>query len=269
MKSLLILYTTILTTLTLIIVESTVFSKQAQQEIVDAINTIRRGVSPLAADMREIQWSNCLATVADNYINECRGLAPNYDRQEQAQNGNCSASENIVGESIYSIDGTINSNTVPIQYWASENVNFIYPSTCNGNCLGYVQLIWSTTTFVGCAFLDLITVCGESGARVICNFAEGTRSGTPYIEGIACSNCTPPWSYCNNGLCTLSPTPTTPTISAMSATNLATNSATAPIIAATSEPTVETTPTSNAGSIQIFVILVFAPIFFIILYLHI
>ena len=54
MKSNLILYAIAFSTVSLVVVESTMFSGQEQQDIVDYINLIRRSVSPTAADMREI-----------------------------------------------------------------------------------------------------------------------------------------------------------------------------------------------------------------------
>ena len=259
MQSYLILHAIAFTTLSLIVVESTMFSEQAQQEIVDAINTIRRGVSPSAADTREIQWSDCLAAVANDYLNRCDGSTLNPNRLAEAQNRSCNASEASVGESMYSTSDIPVNSTAVIDSWGAQSSDYTYPSSCSSECLDYIQLIWSSTSLVGCAFLDLSANCPTgTGTLVICDFAEGSMPPTsPYTEGAACSACTAPLLSCNNGLCAIPPPPTqatTPT------TNPATN-ATAPVTTARSELTEGVTPTSNANSLQILFSLVFASIF--------
>ena len=294
MKSYLILPAIVFTTLSLI-VESTMFNEQIQQEIVDAINTIRQGVSPPAADMREIQWSNCLAAVANDYLHRCDGPTRNPGRLTEAQNRGCNASEFSVGENIYSTSGILVSSTAAIDSWGAQSLVYTYPSACSDKCLDYFQLIWSSTSQVGCAFLDLSTGCTSgTGTLVICDFAEGSIPPiSPYTEGAACSACTAPFFGCNNGLCAIPPPttqPTTPTTSPTTSpttnpvtnattnpvtnattnpvTNATTNpvtnpttNATAPVTAATSEPIEGATPTSNASSLQILFALVYASIF--------
>ena len=105
------------------------FSGQEQQDIVDYINQIRRSVSPTAADMREIQWSDCYATVANGFINTCASLQYNANRVTQAQGAGCNESEVTVGENLYMASGSLENNTEPLRAWASESDNYNYATS--------------------------------------------------------------------------------------------------------------------------------------------
>ena len=268
MNSFYVLYVIAFSTLSLFVVESTMFSGQEQQDIVDYINQIRRSVSPTAADMREIQWSDCYANIANTYLETCAGFQHNANRLTQAQSAGCNESAVTVGENLYMTSGSLENSTEPLRAWASESVDYSYAAnTCSAVCGHYTQIIWSTTSLVGCAFLDLVN-CMSTGTRVVCNYASGGNliGFPPYTEGAACSGCTAPFLSCNNGLCSMAP-PTTqpPTATTNPVTNPVTNATTNPtppvVTTARSEPTQGATPASNANSLQILSSLVFGTIF--------
>ena len=263
MKPILILYAIAFSTLSLVVVESTMFSEQEQQDIVDYINLIRRSVSPTAADMREIQWSDCYANIANEYLMTCAGFQHNANRQPQAQGAGCDESEATVGENLYITSSSLENSTEPLRAWATEIADYSYvANVCSSICGDYTQMIWSTTSLVGCAFLDLVN-CAETGTRVVCNYDTGGNliGLQTYTEGAACSGCTAPFLSCNNGLCAIPPPTTQPTTPTTNPVTNATTNPTAPVTAARSEPTEEVTPTSNASSLQILFSLVFGSIF--------
>nr|XP_022336098.1 repressed by EFG1 protein 1-like [Crassostrea virginica] len=116
--------------------ETTAALTSIQQEFLDAHNAKRRVVSPSAANMRELKWSDELATVAQNYANKCvYGHNPN--KYEEAP------SFEKVGENLY-----YNTTQVPptraVTYWDNEKYDYDYDTnTCTDVCGHYTQK-WSS-----------------------------------------------------------------------------------------------------------------------------
>ena len=179
------------------------FDEAAQKEIIDAINTARREVSPPGADIREVRWSSCYAKVAAQYLATCPGIGQkNQERQTIANNLGCEASDESVGETMYYTPNELTSNTQAIESWASQKSSFDYSTdSCSYICGDYVQMIWSQTYVVGCAKYDL-TNCGETGTAVLCDYGISIyMNSKPYVEGDACTACGD-WPGCDEGLCT-------------------------------------------------------------------
>ncbi|KAI6657295.1 Peptidase inhibitor 15-like isoform X2 [Oopsacas minuta] len=178
-----------------------------QQEIIDKINNVRRNTVPPAANMREVQWNECYAQIALDFLKKCGDVdGHNPDRFTQG----CEASENL-GESIYNrpLDDT---TTDPIGVWAKEGESYnYYERSCSGpTCINYLQLINANAYLVGCAVYNQEN-CGRTGETTICNYGEGLGfTGATYNEGEPCSECEGEFSYCNEGLCAQEdePTPT-------------------------------------------------------------
>jgi len=191
------------------------------QAIVTQHNQFRSNVNPTAANMQAIQWSSTLATVALNYGVQCI-WAHNANRTVQA-NGTFS----YVGENIYigaasSVD--TQGGLTAGKSWNSENASYTYQSTCGqtgvcGNCTAgqqcghYTQIVWATTTYVGCAVVKCPSMvnnvpfnCSRYGTctYTVCDYGKGGNyvGNAPYVQGTKCSQCPTNAGNCFNGLCT-------------------------------------------------------------------
>lgn len=139
----------------------------------DAHNAIRaaKGIPPLT-------WDPALAEIARAWVVQCVDTMQPIGLVDH----NPGRSDNYpeyVGENIYGSGGQA-SGTAAVQLWAAEEANYSYPAnTCNGVCGHYTQIVWRTTTKVGCA---LHTCAGLTyGSTVVCNYAPGGNSGgLPY-----------------------------------------------------------------------------------------
>ncbi|XP_062595722.1 GLIPR1-like protein 1 [Saccostrea cucullata] len=103
------------------------------EEFLNAHNEMRRIVSPSATNMREMKWSEELATVAYNYASQCV-FRHNSERSRQ------SATFNYVGENIYI--GTYGySASFSVTLWDNEKHVYNFSSnTCTGVCGHYTQV---------------------------------------------------------------------------------------------------------------------------------
>nr|XP_034330687.1 peptidase inhibitor 16-like [Crassostrea gigas] len=173
-----------------------------QQQFLDVHNEKRRIVNPTAANMRELKWSDELATVAQNYANKCvSGHNPNkYDKAESFKR---------VGENLYYSKDEATPRKA-VEFWDNEKNSYDFGTnncTHEKTCGHYTQVVWAETEYVGCAvaFCDpLIREGWSSGYFYVCNYGErGNMNGDrPYIHviGSTCSQCPSGYS-CNNGLC--------------------------------------------------------------------
>ncbi|XP_078313034.1 GLIPR1-like protein 1 [Crassostrea virginica] len=177
--------------------ESTAALTSVQQEFLDAHNAKRRVVSPSAANMRELKWSDELATVAQNYANKCvYGHNPN--KYEEAP------SFETVGENLYYYTAQV-PPTRAVTYWDNEKYDYDFDTnTCIDFCGHYTQVAWAETEYVGCAIAYCKPLEGKKPEAYyyVCNYGErGNMNGNrPYIKGSSCSQC-PSGYTCNNGLC--------------------------------------------------------------------
>eukprot|EP00475_Leptophrys_vorax_P039422 TRINITY_DN711_c0_g1_i1.p1 TRINITY_DN711_c0_g1~~TRINITY_DN711_c0_g1_i1.p1 ORF type:complete len:292 (-),score=64.91 TRINITY_DN711_c0_g1_i1:48-923(-) len=185
-------------------------------------NQYRSQVSPTAANMLALQWSNTLATVAANYGLKCI-WAHNANRTQDA-NGTFS----YVGENIYisaSSSALASFGPAAVTSWNSENQSYTYQASCGsnavcGNCTSgqqcghYTQNVWANSGYVGCAVVNCPTMannypfnCTQYGTCtfVVCDYGVGGNylGQAPYVSGTKCSKCPATASKCNStvGLC--------------------------------------------------------------------
>ena len=202
-----LLYLTLLFIITLV---DCTFNETGQQEIVDAINEVRRAAFPRGANLREVRWDPCLAELAAKYAHSCGEIgSQNINRQSHAVELGCVSSGQRVGETTFYISAPLASNTQAIEAWIKQIPSYKYDDhTCRFICEDYIQLVWFQTYLVGCATIDEAE-CGKSGTTVVCDYRmSSVDEFKPYMKGESCSACEENWSVCNKGLCT-QPTKTT------------------------------------------------------------
>jgi len=141
--------------------------------ITAAHNQVRadHGVPPLA-------WDAELAAIAADWAAGCRdeeeplGLIDhNPDRSDLFGS--------YVGENVYGASGPVDGPAA-VELWAAEEASYDHDSnTCDGICGHYTQVVWATTTSVGCA----AHACSglTFGYTIVCDYAPGGNDGgRPY-----------------------------------------------------------------------------------------
>jgi pathogenesis-related protein 1 len=136
-----------------------------------AHNAVRAevGVPPLA-------WDEQLAAIAATWAAQC------IDREAPAglidhNPGRSSGYPTYVGENIYGA-GAGATGTAAVQLWASEKAYYHRDTNlCDANrvCGHYTQVVWRSTTKVGCALHDCPGLA--YGSSVVCNYAPGGNVG--------------------------------------------------------------------------------------------
>ena len=178
--------------------------KAKVMKLMDDINRERRHVSPGSANMREVMWSDCLSSVAANYLRQCNAVgSSNENRNTQAAAAGCESFDMTLGETIF--HAPMVGNYDPVSIWAmqSRNYNF-YENQCAEDvmCDDYLQVANAAVSSVGCAHIYEST-CGEegrTGETYVCYYTPATENGRPYKQGEACSACGD-LQGCKNGLC--------------------------------------------------------------------
>eukprot|EP00004_Rigifila_ramosa_P004328 TRINITY_DN1473_c1_g1_i1.p1 TRINITY_DN1473_c1_g1~~TRINITY_DN1473_c1_g1_i1.p1 ORF type:complete len:252 (+),score=50.90 TRINITY_DN1473_c1_g1_i1:3-758(+) len=165
---------------------ATPFSSSEQTEIVNAHNVIRRAVNPPAQTMPDLVWSSAIATDAQNWADQC-----NWSHSVPSGQG----------QNLYATSASSSTGSAAVNSWGGEKSSWVYAPSGSGDSTGgvvghYTQIIWATTTEVGCGR----TVCpsgltGWSPGRtiVVCNYrGPGNWVGEyPYVEAPASMSQTP------------------------------------------------------------------------------
>jgi pathogenesis-related protein 1 len=122
-----------------------------------------------------MQWSNDLAKQAQNWASQC-----NFSHSANPGSG----------ENLY-VDSNVNESAptagpYAVAAWAAEKSDYdISDNSCSGVCGHYTQMIWKTTTSVGCAVVNCssnVQNFSSSGTMVVCEYSPpGNVLGqTPY-----------------------------------------------------------------------------------------
>jgi len=145
-------------------------------------NDFRSAVNPPAATpLPPLKWNAELAQVAQAYAEECI-FGHNGDRTSQQ------ATFTHVGENIYGSSVTDFATVWPagVTAWHAEVSDYNHAAnSCSAVCGHYTQIVWETTTDVGCGIyqcsssLDL----GPNAAFLVCNYGPaGNFNGEkPYV----------------------------------------------------------------------------------------
>ncbi|XP_034052900.1 C-type lectin domain family 18 member A-like [Gymnodraco acuticeps] len=164
-------------------------------KIVAQHNRLRSRVNPMAANMQKMEWSDKLALLAKDRAASCHTDPP--DQQS-------SPLSHIGWNTHVSAHRGLTSVSDAIHSWFEEGNDFLYLSgQCreNATCQHYTQLVWATSSHVGCAS-QLCLREGDLWEMFVCAYYPGGnwevngRLVTPYKTGLYCSLCTSSMSGC-------------------------------------------------------------------------
>jgi pathogenesis-related protein 1 len=138
-----------------------------------------RAMVQTGAPLPAMQWDPDLASYAAAWAAMCRdggdGVNGLIDHNPNRTNV---AGYSYIGENIFGSGGATTAQAV-VNSWASEKANFTYPSSCNGVCGHYTQIVWRTSVNLGCAMHRCTGL--QYGHVVVCNYGPGGNSGgAPY-----------------------------------------------------------------------------------------
>lgn len=182
------------------------------QEVVKAHNDVRKQDG---GDQLKLTWDDNLAARAQQWANNC----------SFTHNMLTDCSNTAVGQNGYMMSGTDLSSVSlsrVVAAWAAEKNNWDFTTmACQAGkvCGHWTQLVWSSTTRVGCGYAkcstvygkDTSTVMGSDGLLVFCNYSPGGNvvGAQAFTPGNSCSKCqltsrkfpATPGYKCPEGLC--------------------------------------------------------------------
>ncbi|KAG8562475.1 hypothetical protein GDO81_015690 [Engystomops pustulosus] len=183
-------------------------SRSDKEEILQLHNKLRGQVHPSASNMEYMTWDDELERSSEAWAHQCMW-----------EHGPASLLMSI-GQNLAVHWGRYRSPAFHVQSWYDEVKDYTYPyphecnpycpERCSGPmCTHYTQIVWATTTKVGCA----VNVCKrmnvwgeiwENAVYLVCNYSpKGNWIGeAPYKNGRPCSECPPSYGgNCKNNLC--------------------------------------------------------------------
>ncbi|MCA9679617.1 MAG: Fis family transcriptional regulator, partial [Myxococcales bacterium] len=133
--------------------------------ITAAHNQVRAsvGVGPMV-------WDPEVAAIAQGWADQCVDVTAPIGLVDH----NAGRSDNYpgyVGENIYGSSGAVTGPDA-VSSWASEAADYDYASnTCAGVCGHYTQVVWATSTKLGCG----VSTCPGLiyGHTIVCDYAPG------------------------------------------------------------------------------------------------
>ncbi|KAJ8042536.1 Peptidase inhibitor 16 [Holothuria leucospilota] len=183
------------------------YTREEERKLLSSHNEYRKSVNPSASNMDEMKWSVELAKLAQQWSEACV-----YEHPSRISN----PEYNGLGQNLYikyfdrGGDNPPNPVTQPVTLWYNEDKDYHYElGSCSAGrvCGHYTQVVWASTTEVGCGIAfcpEAITHSGqtfEDAWLVTCNYNPGGnfRGQKPYAAGTPCSQC--PNGFCKDGLC--------------------------------------------------------------------
>lgn len=178
-------------------IQSSPFTEEEIDELVDWHNFARSSVTPQASNMEYIQWDSYLQDIAQRWADNCMW-----------EHGQPSDVTRHYGQNMWAIahPGQVKPEGI-IASWENEKhfYNFSENSCEQGRkCGHYTQVVWSTTNSVGCGR----TFCPKLSKWknmwiVVCQYspAGNVLGYSPYVEGPPCSRCSSGVGQCYENLC--------------------------------------------------------------------
>ncbi|XP_063045297.1 C-type lectin domain family 18 member A-like [Engraulis encrasicolus] len=177
---------------------ATGFGVKERFQIVTQHNRLRSRVSPMAANMQKMEWSEGLASLAQERA-AAASCSLDSGLQERA------TSSGYVGWNTHQAVHGESSLAKVIDSWFLEGRDYIYQGGhCrqNSTCHHYTQLVWATSSYVGCAQRLACQKGGSLWDLFVCAYSPGGnwevngRPVVPYKAGVYCSLCTSLMSGC-------------------------------------------------------------------------
>lgn len=139
-----------------------------QSAYLDPHNSARSAVGVAA-----VVWNSTVEAYAVNYA---------QSQSSSCSGGNLVHSGGPYGENLFwGSAGTTWTPEDAVDDWVSEKQYYDYSSnSCVGGqeCLHYTQVVWSTTTSIGCAS---VTCTGDASTYIICSYnPPGNNGERPY-----------------------------------------------------------------------------------------
>ncbi|XP_030828317.1 uncharacterized protein LOC589695 [Strongylocentrotus purpuratus] len=178
---------------------STSFSAEEIQGILDRHNLLRGQVSPEAANMEFMSWDDDLASMAQDWSDECLW--------EHGNPTNISPFSSV-GQNLWLGTGSQPDGVGPTQSWYNEDQYYDYDThSCSDVCGHYTQVVWDDTYAVGCGrtFCSSVSNGWTNAYIVTCNYGPaGNYNGVrPYTTGSSCTQCASGIGQCYDNQCRL------------------------------------------------------------------
>ena len=168
-----------------------------RDNILNLHNVARQSVSPPASDMKTMSWNIELASIAQNYADQCK-WAHNSNRSS------ASSKYSYVGENIYVQTSTMSNGVLEGGFtsWDNEKDGYHYDQGNSGECSDppcghYTQIIWANSNALGCG----VTKCtsmenfpdyswNEYWEFLVCDYGPGGNyyGERPYTEDTSGGN---------------------------------------------------------------------------------
>ena len=186
--------------------ERTELTSAQIQAALDAHNLQRSQVDPNAADMRKLVWSDEMASKAQTYTSLCSGLPPTSQCDPNGETGHI----------LHFLNDTLTVSPTDISSMVRNKFNTRHDcvehedgnewSKDNRWCRDYKQLVWASTSEVGCGIKRCNPDSPYPYVFFVCYYNPGGNiwGQETYRRGSPCSECHKqgpgPWR-CENNLC--------------------------------------------------------------------
>nr|BEG79511.1 perisilin-like protein [Euplectella curvistellata] len=169
--------------------------------LVRAHNQLRREVQPSASNMKELEWSQSLQTLADYKIQDCQSSSLNLNYND--------VTYGYATQVIYGLNHpNLTTFLTTVESWFESSQYYsLYDNECRSNprvCENYIQAAWANSSEIGCAYNYCSFATDQTsrnGVLILCLYYSSMDGDLPYIPGEKCSLCPVNEPYCNHGLC--------------------------------------------------------------------
>jgi hypothetical protein len=127
-----------------------------------------------------LEWDPALADYAAAWAAKCQDTeAPSGLIDHDPDRTNV-AGYQYIGENIFAAGGQTATAKQAVDDWATEGANY---DPASGQCTGgqvcghYTQIVWRTTTHVGCALHNCTGL--QFPSSIVCDYGPGGNSGGP------------------------------------------------------------------------------------------
>ncbi len=138
-------------------------------------NQVRAAVAT-PTPLPPLEWDPQLASYAATWAAMCKDTDAPIGLIDHDPNRTGVAGYAQIGENIFGSGGAAASAKQAVDSWAGEKSAYD-PATgnCTGTCGHYTQIVWRTTTHVGCALHDCPGL--QYGSSIVCDYGPAGNSG--------------------------------------------------------------------------------------------